>query len=55
MKINNFRGDFTDISAKKEALFITDCSMDAEYHHEQAQYRSMCKRKVLQMESRDDA
>ena len=24
MKINNFRGDLTDISAKKEALDITD-------------------------------
>ena len=23
MKINNFRGDLTDISAKKEALFTT--------------------------------
>ena len=26
MKINNFRGDLTDISAKKEALFIGSCA-----------------------------
>ena len=29
MKINNFRGDLTDVSAKKEALKTSRCSVHA--------------------------
>ena len=32
MKVNNFRGDLTDISAKKEALNLTDAWVEKLHH-----------------------